>query len=273
MHKIWSLFSSIKLTLYLTYAITINVAAGSLILLRNREVFNDIDHMVLADWWMNTGSRHLEATWWIPLLVFLVFLFAVNTLICSIDRLIPIFRRYFKGPSENDIVSGSNITEPSKGMPISVFFPYIAHAGFLIALIGHLVGSVGGYKSYGNLVGEGSAIRVPNSKDMHLILDRFDVRYSGYGYPEEMNSHVRLIEGERIVSEKIIQVNSPLIYNGLAFYVSDFRQASNGRFYVAVDIIKDPGVWILFAGLFIFSTGTILTLFMKKDWAELTVRA
>lgn len=271
MHKIWSLFSSIKITLYLTYAITINVAAGSLILLRNREVFNDIDHMVLADWWMNTGFRHLEATWWIPLLVFLVFLFAVNTLICSIDRLIPLCRFYFRERVENG-AEGKEIEEVSKRKSFSLFYPYIAHIGFLIALIGHLVGSVGGYKSYGNLVGEGGAIKVPNSKGMHLILDRFDVRYSGYGYPEEMNSHVRLIEGERIVSEKIIQVNSPLIYNGLAFYVSDFRQASSGRFYVAVDIIKDPGVWVLFTGLFIFSLGVLLTLFLKKDWAELTRR-
>lgn len=265
MQMLWSFFSSIKLTLYLTYAITINVAAGSLVLLRNREIFNDIDHMVLVDWWMDTGYRHLEATWWIPLLVFLVFLFAVNTLICSIDRLIPICRFYSRGRVENE--------KTSTRRSLSLFYPYIAHAGFLIALIGHLIGSIGGFKSYGNLLGEGGGINVPNNKELHLVLDRFDVSYSRYGYPDEMKSYVKLMAGEKILSEKVIQVNSPLLYKGLAFYVSDFRQAPNGRFYVAVDVIKDPGVWILFAGLFIFSTGTILTLFMKKDWAELTVRA
>lgn len=278
MQKIWSFFSSIRLTLYLTYAITIDVVAGSLVLIGNHDIYNGIDRMVLADWWLNTGSLHLGVTWWIPLLVFLVFLFAVNTLVCSIDRLIPICRFYFRERVEKITIGGKDLEEedPSlfkKKRSLAPFYPYIAHIGFLIALIGHLVGSVGGFKSYGNVVAEGAGINVPHNKELHLLLDRFDVSYSKYGYPDEMKSHVRLVEGNRVVEEKVVQVNSPLIYKGLAFYASDFQQAPDGRFYVAFDVIKDPGVWILFTGLFTFSLGIIFTLFLKRDWAELTRRA
>jgi len=277
MQKIWSFFSSIRLTLYLTYAITIDVIAGSLILIGNRDIYSGIDRMVLVDWWLNAGSRHLGVTWWIPLLVFLVFLFAINTLVCSIDRLIPICRFYFREQIEKVTIGGKDMEEEdptlfNKRKPLAPFYPYIAHIGFLIALVGHLVGSTGGFKSYENVIAEGGAMEVPNNKGLYLLLDRFDVRMHRYGYPEEMKSYVRFLEENKVVAEKVVEVNSPLIYKGLAFYASDFQQAPNGRFYVAFDVIKDPGVWILFTGLFIFTIGILLTLFLKRDWAELTKR-
>jgi len=275
MQRIWSFFSSIRLTLYLTYAITIDVITGSLVLIGNRDIYNGIDRVVLVDWWLNTGSRHLGVTWWIPLLVFLVFLFAINTLVCSIDRLIPICRFYFREQIEKVTIGGKDMDEEdptlfNKRKSLAPFYPYIAHIGFLVALIGHLVGSTSGFKSYGNVIAEGAAVEVPNNRGLYLLLDRFDVRMHRYGYPEEMKSYVRLLEENKVVAEKVVEVNSPLIYKGLAFYASDFQQAPDGRFYVAFDVIKDPGVWILFTGLFIFTIGILLTLFLKRDWAELT---
>jgi cytochrome c biogenesis protein ResB len=278
MQKIWSFFSSIRLTLYLTYAITIDVVAGSLVLIVNRDTYTGIDRMVLADWWLNTGSLHLGVTWWIPILVFLVFIFAINTMVCSIDRLIPICRFYFRERIEKVTIGGKDMEEEdptlfNKRKSLTPFYPYIAHIGFLIALIGHLIGSTGGFKSYGNVIAEGSILEVPNNRGLYLLLDRFDVRMHRSGYPEEMKSYVRLLEENKVVAEKVVEVNSPFIYKGLAFYASDFQQAPDGRFYVAFDVIKDPGVWVLFTGLFIFTVGILLTLFLKRDWAELTKRA
>ncbi len=275
MRKVWSFFSSLRLTLYLTYAITIDVIVGSLYFINTPDAYSGIDHTLLIDWWFDKGVQNLDTTWWIPLMVFLVFLFAINTLVCSMDRLIPICRFFFKERIEKVTIGGKDMEEedPSlfkKRSSLAPFYPYIAHAGFLIALIGHLVGSISGFKSYGNVVAEGGGMGVPYNEGMYLLLDRFDVHLSRYGYPDEMKSYVRLIENEKVVKEKVIQVNSPLIYKGVAFYASDFQQAPDGKFYVAVDVIKDPGVWILFSGLLIFTVGTIFTLFLKKDWAELT---
>lgn len=278
MRKIWSFFSSLRLTLYLTYAITIDTVAGSFYLLSSPDVYEGIDRAVLANWWLNKGANNLEVTWWIPLLVILVFLFGINTLVCSIDRLIAICRFFFAERVDRVTIGGKDMEEedPSifkKKRSLAPFYPYIAHLGFLIALIGHLVGSTGGFKSYGNVLAEGSMIPVPNNKGLYLFLDRFEVSFSRYGYPDEMKSYVRLIEGKNVVKEKVVQVNSPLIYKGLAFYASDFQQAPDGRFYVAFDVIRDPGYWILLTGLFIFTTGIIFTLFFKKEWAELTKRS
>lgn len=277
MRKLWSFFSSVRLTLYLTYAMTIDAVIGSFSVMNNPELYEGIDRAVLLDWWFEMGMRNVDSLWWIPLLVVLVSLFGLNTLVCSIDRLIPIFRYYFKETVEKVTIGGKDMEEedPSlfkKRRSLAPFYPYIAHIGFLIALIGHLAGSVGGFKSYGNVVMEGGGMRVPNNTNLFLLLDKFDVRMHRYGYPEDMKSHVRLVEGSKLVAEKVVEVNSPLIYNGLAFYASDFQQAPDGRFYVAFDVIKDPGVWILFTGLFIFALGTLLTLFLKKEWAELTKR-
>ncbi len=278
MRKLWSFFSSIRLTLYLTYAMTIDAVIGSLSVMNSPELYEGIDHAVLIYWWFENGVQNMDALWWIPVLTVLVFLFGLNTLVCSIDRLIAIFRYYFKETVEKVTIGGKDLEEedPSlfkKSRSLAPFYPYIAHVGFLIALIGHLVGSIGGFKSYGNVIAEGAAMEVPNNGGLYLLLDRFDVRMHRYGYPEEMKSHVRLVEENKVVAEKVVEVNSPLIYKGLAFYASDFQQAPDGRFYVAFDVIKDPGIWILFTGLFIFALGTLLTLFLKRDWAELTKRA
>jgi len=277
MQKIWSFFSSIRLTLYLTYAITADAIAGSFLLMANPDTYEGIDRMVLADWWWDKGLHHMEATWWIPLLVFLVFLFAINTLVCSIDRLIPICRFYFGKRVDKITIGGKDMEEEDPSLfrrkrTLTPFYPYIAHLGFIIALIGHLVGSAGGFKSYGNVIAEGDGINVPHNKALRLLLDRFDVSYSRYGYPDEMKSYVRLVEGNRVVDEKVVQINSPLIYNGISFYATDFQQAPDGRVYVSFDVIKDPGVWLLFTGLLIFTIGILLTLFLKKEWAELTRR-
>lgn len=278
MRKLWSFFSSIRLTLYLAYAMTIDTVIGSLSVMNNPELYEGIDRAVLIDWWFETGIQNMGPLWWIPLLVVLVSLFGLNTVVCSIDRLIPICRYYFRETVEKVTIGGKDLEEedPSlfkKKRSLAPFYPYIAHIGFLIALIGHLVGSTGGFKSYGNVIAEGAAMEVPNNRGLYLLLDRFDVRMHRYGYPEEMKSHVRLVAENKVVAEKVVEVNSPLIYKGLAFYASDFQQAPDGRFYVAFDVIKDPGVWILFTGLFIFASGTLLTLFLKKEWAELTKRA
>jgi cytochrome c biogenesis protein len=275
MQKIWSFFSSLRLTLYITYAVTIDAVIGSFYVQSRQDVFADVDRRVLIEWWFNKGVSYLDATWWIPILVFLVFLFGVNTLVCSIDRLIPICRFFFRERVEKITIGGKDMEEedPSlfkKKRSPAPFYPYIAHIGFLIALIGHLVGSVSGFKSYGNVVAEGGVMDVPHNKGLYLLLDRFEVRFSRYGFPEEMRSYVRLIEGRRVVEEKVVQVNSPLVYRGIAFYASDFQQGPDGRFYVAFDVVKDPGVWILFSGLFIFTLGILFTLFLKKEWAELT---
>jgi len=277
MQRIWSFFSSIRLTLYLTYAVTIDAIVGSFYIIYAPNVYSEIDRALFSDWWFKIGVRHLEATWWIPLLVFLVFLFGINTLVCSIDRLIPICRFFFMERVDRVTIGGKDMQEedPSlfqKKRSLAPFYPYIAHIGFMIALIGHLVGSISGFKSYGNVVAEGGSMEVPYTKGVHLLLDRFEVSFSKYGYPDEMKSHVRLIEGNKVVREKVVQVNSPLIYKGLALYASDFQQAPDGRYYVAFDVVKDSGVWILFSGLLLFTAGVILTLFLKKDWAELTKR-
>lgn len=275
MQKIWSFFSSLRLTIYLTYAITIDAIAGSLYFINNPDVYNGIDHVLLIDWWFDKGIQNLDAAWWVPLLVLLVFFFAINTMACSIDRLIPICRFFFRERVQNVTMGGKDMAEedPSlfkKKRSLSPFYPYIAHIGFLIALIGHLIGSVSGFRSYGNVLAEGGGMSIPYKKGMHLLLDRFDVHFSRRGYPDEMKSYVRLIENEIVVKEQVIKTNSPLIYKGVAFYASDFQQGPDGRFYVAIDVIKDPGVWVLFSGIFIFTIGTVFTLFLKKDWAELT---
>lgn len=278
MQKAWSFFSSIRFAIYLTSAITVVAVAGSFSVMRNADLYEGIDHAVLMEWWTSNGMQNLEYLWWIPVLIVLVFFFGLNTFICSIDRLIPISRFYFREKIERVTIGGQDMEEedPSlftKRRSIAPFYPYIAHIGFLIALIGHLVGSIGGFKSYGNVVMEGSGVRVPHNDGLYLLLDRFDVTFSRYGYPEEMRSHVRIVDGKQVLAEKVVEVNSPLIYQGLAFYASNFQRAPNGRFYVAFTVIKDPGVWLLFTGLFIFTAGTLLTLFMKKEWAELTKRA
>jgi cytochrome c biogenesis protein len=197
MKAIWRLFSSTELTIVLAVLICLDAAWGSIVTVKNPGVFQALDQSILFKWFGSYGKTHLEVSLWIYLLIVLISLFSLNTIVCTIDRL---------------------YTITINKRPWRSFYPQIVHIGFLIALLGHLLGSAYGFRSSGHLIFKGEVIPVPYQEGLLLRLDDIETEFSPLGELEDLNTRVTLFKESKEVLRDNIQINAPLIYKGIAFY-------------------------------------------------------
>lgn len=208
MKRVWNFFSSITLTITLAVLICMDAVWGSILSMRNPEFFRVFDQEILVPLLASAGFKYLHLTAWIYALIVLTALFAVNTAVCTVDKVYSIIR---------------------SRLSWKAFFPHIVHIGFLIALLGHLVGSIWGFRSYGTVVFKGSSVPVPNVSGLYVRLNGMDMKVSETGELESLKSNVTLLkeDGTEAVT-KDIEMNGPLIYKGIAFYHFDQGQSPSG---------------------------------------------
>lgn len=207
MKSVWRIFASTELTIILAILICIDAAWGSIISMKNPAVFQALDQAILFPWLFSIGKANLNMSLWIFILVLLTTIFAVNTTICTFDKLYSIFK---------------------DKRPWQAFFPHIVHIGFLIALLGHLIGSVYGFRSPGNLVFQGQAIDIPSEQGLSLRFDDMEMKASRKTGMEDLKTKVTLLKDEKEILKDNIRINGPLIYKGIAFYHADQGEAPTG---------------------------------------------
>jgi len=198
--KVWRFFASIYLTIALAFVICVVAALGSLLTMKYPRFYRGLDHEILFPWLADEGLKHLPLTGWIYALVFLVSLFTINTVVCTLDKVFLILK--------------------SK-RPVQSLFPHIVHVGFFIALLGHLAGSVGGFRSQGNVVFKGGSVPVPNAPGLTVRLNEMEIKGSEEQGLEYLRSNITLLKDGVEVKAGDIEMNGPVIYKGIAFYHLD----------------------------------------------------
>ncbi len=207
MKKVWRFFSSIWLTVVLVILICLDGAWGSLLSMKVPGFYRSIDQSVLFKWLGEYGPHYLRFTLWMYILIALSALFAVNTLVCTVDRVYSIIKLK---------------------RPLRSFYPHIVHIGFLIALLGHLSGSLWGFRSPGNVLFKGEPKPVPNEPGLFARFDNIEMKSTPEGDLDSLKARVTLLKNNSEVLTKDIEINGPLIYRGVAFYYADQGQAPSG---------------------------------------------
>lgn len=208
MARVWRFFSSVYLTVILSALICVVAAWGSLLSVRYPQFFRAFDQEVLLPFLASTGVEYLRLTAWVWLLIALSALFGLNAFVCTADKVYAILRNRKHW---------------------AALFPHIVHVGFLIALLGHLVGSVWGFRSYGNVVFEGDSIPVPHTRGLYLRLDRSEMNVLPTGELDSLKTSVTLLDDSGSeVARGDIGMNAPLIHDGVAFYHFDQGQSPSG---------------------------------------------
>lgn len=207
MKTIWRFFASTELTIILTILICIDAAWGSLISMKNPAVFQALDQAILFPWLFSIGKTNLNISLWIFILVFLTAIFAINTAACALDKLYSIFK---------------------DKRPWQLLFPQIVHIGFLIALLGHLIGSIYGFRSPGNFIFQGQTIEVPSQPGLSLRFDDIEMKASRRAGLEDLKTKVALLKDGKEILKDDIRINGPLIYKGISFYHADQGEAPTG---------------------------------------------
>lgn len=210
MKYLWKIFSSTTLTVVLAILICVDAIWGSLLSVTNPPFYQWLDSAILLPALWEMGRANLSYTLWIYILIILIGLFALNTLVCTTDRVFSIIRTK---------------------SPWQTILPHIVHVGFLVALVGHLLGSSYGFKSPENFVMVGDSVPVPMTDGLSVRLDSVDVEVetkSGSRNITGLKSTVTIFdEGSEVLSGDI-EMNGPLIYKGIAFYHMSHGQMPMG---------------------------------------------
>ena len=257
MRKIYEFFNSLKLTVYLILAITTVTMAGSMVLYVHPEIFGEMDQALLLRWLLSTGPQHLTYTWWLYLLVLMVVVLGINTLVCTVERLPKLIRRYRNplmnlrdmetGGTGREFVMGAGATEAMTaflrrdGYAVFTegdrmyaekhrwlpFIPYLVHAGIMVFMIGHLISGLYGYRNSGLVIFEGQSVKSPGG-DYMLRLDKFNIEQYPDGSLKKYGSRITALKDGKEIKQGTVTANTPMFVEGGAVYQRQFGQDLSG---------------------------------------------
>ena len=248
--------SSVKLAIVLLIIIIAASGLGTLIpQLRSHD-----EYVARYGQWANLFQRlqltKLYQSWWF---IALLFLFALNIIVCTLDRLSPKLKRSFRPrvSVEEKEISVLKIKEKLKKhmdldstrelvkkelsakhyrvrdtqkenksflyarkRVLGWFGSDIVHLGILVIIAGGIISGIGGFRR--NMTfSEGRILDVPRA-EFKLKLDKFETEYYPNGGVKDWKSTLTVLENDESVLTKTIEVNHPLSYNGYVFYQSSY---------------------------------------------------
>jgi cytochrome c biogenesis protein len=256
MKSLWNFFNSVKLAIFLLIIITLASILGTLIP-QNRSLDEYLAHYgQFANLFNQLQLTKLyQSLWFIALLC----LFALNIIVCTLTRLSPKLRKAFhpKLEMESKEITVLKIKEEFK-KNISLdkakkelkrelssrhyrlkeakrenktfllarkkilgwFGADFVHIGILIILAGGIISGAGGFRKDLTFT-EGDIRGIPGA-EFKLRLDKFETEYYPNGMVKDWKSTLTVIENEKPILSKVIEVNHPLSYKGFVFYQSSY---------------------------------------------------
>ncbi|MFP4082547.1 MAG: cytochrome c biogenesis protein ResB [Candidatus Aminicenantes bacterium] len=249
-------FSSVKLAIFLLITITIASVLGTLIPQQRSPEEYVARYGQLANLLQRFQLNHLYQSWWF---VALLFLFAINIITCTLTRLSPKLRRFFRPRLEkktNRIISLKvkdrfqkpaslgktkqqirkalrsfhyRIKEENKENKVFLqarkkalgwFGSDVVHAGILVILAGGIISGLGAFRQ--NLtLSEGQTLPVPKA-GFKIKLEKFETELYPNGSVKDWKSTLTVKEEEKTALTKTIEVNHPLSYKGYVFYQNSY---------------------------------------------------
>jgi cytochrome c biogenesis protein len=107
---------------------------------------------------------------------------------------------------------------------------YIVHASILVIFIGAIIGSALGFKGSVMLPETRATDKIytfdtqtPVALGFEVRCDRFNIEFYDNGMPKSYRSHLTVLENGKVVKEKAIVVNDPLVHKGITFYQSSYQ--------------------------------------------------
>ncbi len=84
---------------------------------------------------------------------------------------------------------------------------------------------------------------------------------------KQWKSHVSILKDSKVMKKGIIEVNYPLEYSGYRFYQTDADPRRPN--YSGIGFSYDPGLWIVYLGFILLSTGILVIFYLKPKKKKL----
>ncbi|MFC2163983.1 cytochrome c biogenesis protein ResB [Acidobacteriota bacterium] len=245
-------FSSVKLAIVLLIIITIASILGTLIPQHRSTAEYAALYGQFSTVLVRLEITKLYQAWWF---IGLLFLFSLNIIVCTLTRLSPKLKRALKpsmvkekkrilslkiqaefnknkdlettaSQTKKELASRryrvteerqeNNVFFLGRKRMLGLFGSDIVHLGLLVIIIGGIVSSFAGFRTNMNIA-EGQTMAVPQA-DFQLRLDKFETELYPNGNVRDWKSTLSVIEEDKVLFDKTIEVNHPLSYKGFVFY-------------------------------------------------------
>jgi cytochrome c biogenesis protein ResB len=250
---IWSLLGSLNFGLILSSLLAIDAALAYPLIKSHLTTFIPLGEIGLWDWLNSYGRYNLGHTFWFFLLMILLTFLAINTFICSTDRLILLLKN--KNRQTN--------------WPLKLG-PHIMHYAVLIILTGYL----GSYSFSQNFPGRALKmgeypIKLPFDSEKVSLTASQPIYYHGHrldffnDYILDPGFILTFQNSSGLLTNKKLAYNQPISYKGYNFYLYDFYpkhkvKSDKNLNYLKITIRKDPFSKLYLAGLSVFALGLFL---------------
>ncbi len=300
--KIWNFFTSLKLTIYLGLIFILVTIIGSFYIQNNPDFFTEIDMQNFFKWFINASSLDFKKVLWIWAILLILFLLAINTFVCSIEKIISIAHLLGNPSVEitpdfidnlrvknsftldkdsgfkqkiSKILENKNyrtiIKETSNGDVIiygdkggwSKFAPYIVHLAFILVLIGHFISSLTGSKINGIPIFYRQSINLHGTN----ITARFnEIKFD---YLEDNKSiknfeaNISIFEDGRETLTKYAKINHPIFFrDNMVLYILTYGFYQERFLYILINVNQDKGAKTVFIASLLMLAGLYCTLFI-----------
>ncbi len=272
MKKIWNFFCSLKLAEISLYLIMIVSIIASFYLSDSRS-YVSLGTTPLLKWVIDMGGDKLRLSWWMISLIILAALLFTNTLVCSIDRLEKI-TKFISKPNllfkeqifdflikeEVFIKTGRQaeaIEEVRKALTSSrykvfchsdeqstrfcarkgilgILGPYIAHLGFLLFLIAHLLSGSMGVKH--NNISVFSDIKSGVEGLPFLVQMQGKIPFDSYSRNQVSLSVWK--NKNSMIKSGTAKINAPYSLDGYYFYFEGYDRVLRS---IALEVVLEDG--------------------------------
>jgi len=248
--------SSVKLAIFLLIIITLASIVGTLIPQHRSAAEYTARYGQIAEVLVRLDITRLYHSWWF---LGLLLVFALNTLVCTLTRLRPKWKRAFDPSMDTDrnkllamkihdqqertggleqvkatlaaALSSRRyrireISEPqccvllARKKIMGIFGSDIVHLGLLIILFGGILSGLMGIRQ-DFPISEGQILDIPGA-DFKLRMDKFATEYYPGGGVKDWKSDLVVVVEDKDVYSKVVEVNHPLSYHGFVFYQSKY---------------------------------------------------
>lgn len=252
---LWRFWGGINLTVVLCLFLTVDLVWGYFILNRHTPLFTPLHDMGLVTWIRTYGLHNVPFTWWFFVLLALLALLALNTFVCTTNRVVQLV---------------SSRGRMGVGRLLCKLAPHIMHYGLIIILAGYLTSYLCTQVLTGSSLVPGFPLSLPGARGQVRLLAFEPEYYQGdrlaFWKDEVIAARARLLLDDGVTQrEALLSCTRPVRFQGYSLHLVDFAPRSlvgmKMKTRIDLHIRKDPGVGLYLAGIGLFTLGLVLYLY------------